>query len=41
MKEELQGLLLQAKQMEAEAKGKLPQSIRSEYFEYEIGTSSG
>lgn len=41
MKEELQGLLLQAKQMEAEQKAKLTPIERSEDFEYEIGLLSG
>ena len=41
MKEELQGLLLQAKQMEAEQKAKLTPIVRSEDFEYEIGILFG
>ena len=41
MKEELQGLLLQAKQMEAEQKAKLTPIERSEDFEYEIGLLFG
>ena len=36
MKEELQGLLLQAKQMEAEQKAKLTPIERSEDFEMEF-----
>jgi len=41
MKEELQGLLLQAKQMEAEQKAKLTPIERSEDLEYEIGLLFG
>jgi hypothetical protein len=45
MKEELQGLLLQAKQMEAEQKAKLDRiktrNHKSVYTEYEIGILSG
>lgn len=41
MKEELQGLLLQAKQMEAEQKAKLTPIERSEDLEYESGLLFG
>ena len=41
MKEELEGLLLQAKQMEAEQKAKLTPIERSEDLEYESGLLFG